>query len=89
MALSLTKKVLLLVAIPVVFELIIVSVLLNLIANVQDARTKSAHARDLGAHLTSLMSIFVRRATLIALRRMLTAEQMTNQEKALANKARD
>ncbi|RTL35650.1 MAG: PAS domain S-box protein [Candidatus Melainabacteria bacterium] len=88
MALTLTKKVLILVAIPVVFELALVGVLLNLIANVQDARTKSAHARELGSHITALMACFVRRATLIAMRRMMTDQEMTETEKILASKAR-
>jgi PAS domain S-box-containing protein len=85
---TLTKKVLILVAIPVVFELALVGVLLNLIANVQDARAKSAHARELSSHITALMANFVRRATLVAIRRMMTDKQMTDAEKALANKAR-
>ncbi len=88
MAPTLTKKVLILVAIPVVFELALVGVLLNLIANVQDARAKSAHARELSSHITALMANFVRRATLVAIRRMMTDKQMTDAEKALANKAR-
>ncbi|CAN5401602.1 hypothetical protein BH10CYA1_BH10CYA1_00490 [soil metagenome] len=88
MVLTLTKKVLILVAIPVVFELALVGVLLNLIANVQEARMKSAHARDLGSHITTLMAVFVRRATLMAMRRMMTDKQMTDQEKLLAAKAR-
>jgi PAS domain S-box-containing protein len=86
--LSLTKKVLVLVAIPVVFELALVGVLLNLIANVQDARAKSTHARDLGSHLTALMAVFVRRATMMVMRRMMTEEEMSAQERALAQKAR-
>ncbi len=89
MVLTISKKVLILVAIPVVFELALVGVLLNLIANVQDARAKSAHARDLGSHITSLMAVFVRRATLMAMRRMMTDQQMTDQERALAAKARN
>lgn len=88
MVLTLSKKVLILVAIPVVFELALVGVLLNLIANVQDARIKSAHARELGGHITALMAVFVRRATLMAMRRMMTDQEMTLQEKALAAKAR-
>jgi PAS domain S-box-containing protein len=85
---TLTKKVLILVAIPVVFELALVGVLLNLIANVQDARAKSAHARELSSHITALMANFIRRATLVALRRMMSDQEMTNSEKALAAKAR-
>lgn len=88
MSLTLTKKVLILVAIPVVFELGLVGVLLNLIANVQDARAKSAHARELGSHITALMAVFVRRATLIAMRRMMSDQEMTTAEKELAAKAR-
>lgn len=49
---------------------------------------KSAHARDLGSHITTLMAVFVRRATLMAMRRMMTDKQMTDQEKLLAAKAR-
>jgi PAS domain S-box-containing protein len=55
---------------------------------VQDARAKSAHARELSSHITALMANFVRRATLVAIRRMMTDKQMTDAEKALANKAR-
>ncbi|HEY9676390.1 MAG TPA: PAS domain-containing sensor histidine kinase [Drouetiella sp.] len=87
MALGLTKKVLILVAIPVVSQLVLVGILLNLIANVQEARTKSAHARELSSHITSLMAIFVRRAASMAMRRMITEKAMTLQERQLAARA--
>lgn len=67
MPLSLSRKILILVTVPVLFELALVGTLCSLITKVEEARERAAHARELGSHLNSLMALCMRRASSILL----------------------
>lgn len=65
LALSLTRKVLILVSVPVVLELFLVGSSLAIISNIGKARAREAHARTLASHWNSTMSLYVRRIFLV------------------------
>lgn len=65
MALSLSKKVLVVVTVPVIFELVLVGTLFSLLSRVEEARAKASHARELSSHLNAVMALTMRRGALI------------------------
>jgi PAS domain S-box-containing protein len=65
LALSLSRKVLILVSVPVVLELFLVGSSLAIISNIGKARAREAHARTLASHWNSTMSLYVRRIFLV------------------------
>jgi PAS domain S-box-containing protein len=64
-ALSLSKKVLVVVTVPVIFELVLVGTLFSLLSKVEEARAKASHARELSSHLNAVMALTMRRGALI------------------------
>lgn len=67
--LSLSKKVLILVTVPVVFEVGLVSVVGSLLVKVEEARVKAAHARDLSSRFNRILVAHFRRVSLMMVRK--------------------
>lgn len=63
MALTLSKKALILVAVPLVFELGFVGVFAVLLHQVDHERAREAHARDVAAHLNLLLRLVLERSS--------------------------
>ncbi|MCC7527116.1 MAG: PAS domain S-box protein [Candidatus Melainabacteria bacterium] len=63
MTLSLGKKALILVAVPLVFELIFVGTFAYLINQVDRERAREAHARDVAGHLNVLLRLVMERSS--------------------------
>lgn len=59
--LSLSKKVLILVTVPVFFEVGLVGWISSLVSRVEDARARAAHARELDAGFNAIMVLTLRR----------------------------
>lgn len=63
MNLSLSRKAFILVTVPVLFEIIVAGVSLQLIGKVEEARKAEAHARDLALHLNTILSLHMQRVS--------------------------
>src|SRR5689334_7430520 len=63
MTLSLGKKALILVAVPLVFELAFVGTFAYLVNQVDHERAREAHARDVAGHLNILLRLVMERST--------------------------
>ncbi len=68
MVLSLYRKALILVAVPLVFELSFLVTLGYLLEQVEQERAREAHARDVGVHLSNFMRYLLDRESLVVLR---------------------
>ncbi|MFN8555335.1 MAG: ATP-binding protein [Candidatus Obscuribacterales bacterium] len=63
MSLSLTRKALILVAVPVLFEVILVGILLQLTSRLEQARQAESHAREFALHLNTLLALHMQRVS--------------------------
>lgn len=70
MVLSLYRKALILVAVPLVFELSFLVTLGCLLEQVEEERAREAHARDVGVHLMNFMRFLLDRETLVVMRHL-------------------
>ncbi len=70
MVLSLYRKALILVAVPLVFELSFLVTLGYLLEQVEQERAREAHARDVGVHLMNFMRFILDRETLVVMRHL-------------------
>lgn len=89
MTLTLSKKVLILLAVPVCFELILVGGALSKLKETQDARQKSMHARILASHLNAIMSLYILRITRLMVRKLTTDDVSSTEEHVLGDKSRE
>ena len=63
MAISLSKKVLILVTVPVLFEIVLASTLFVLMGKAEKARAQAAHARELSSHINGILALCLQRVT--------------------------
>jgi len=63
LALSLSRKILILVSVPVVLEIGLVGSLFVLLGKAEAARAKAVHARELGSHINLLLATAMRRGS--------------------------
>lgn len=75
MVLSLYRKALILVAVPLVFELSFLVTLGYLLEQVEQERAREAHARDVGVHLSNFMRYLLDRESLVVLRHITHAKE--------------
>ena len=75
--LSLSRKVLILVTLPVLVEVCLFSYISNLVVKVTEARSKAEHARDLGSRFNSIMVLHLRRISVLMVRK-LSPEKITD-----------
>ena len=68
--LSLSKKALLLVAVPVLSQIVLFSVLTNLLAKIETERAKEAHSRTLVTHLSMMLASHFKRNSLLFMSRI-------------------
>lgn len=68
MALSLFKRSLVLLAVPLCFEFVFVGALSSLLKQVEEERAAEAHARDVAGHMNRILALLVFRGTIVAMR---------------------
>ncbi|MGD9679658.1 MAG: ATP-binding protein [Candidatus Obscuribacterales bacterium] len=67
MSLKLSQKFLIVVTVPVIFEIALVGVLLGLRNQAEAQREKEAHAKQLVAHINSILALHMQRSSLLIL----------------------
>ncbi len=88
LALKISQKVLILVSVPVLFEIGLVTYVTNLFNQIETSRLKAVHARELTSHLNSIINSHVQRVSLLILRKMKDQQRETEAESALKKKVR-
>jgi hypothetical protein len=88
LALKISQKVLILVTVPVLFEIGLVTYVTNLFNQIETSRLKAVHARELTrAHLNSIINSHVQRVSLLILRKM--KEQPRESDAEVSPKEKD
>jgi len=67
MALSLTKKAVILVTVPVLFEIALVGTLAAAFLRTEEARKQENHAREMTGHISNIMAMHLQRVAFLAL----------------------
>lgn len=88
MSSSISRKILILVAVPVLCEVVLVGVLTTLVKKVEAARVSEAHARELGTHLNNMVGLHMRRVSLLLLGRAYTSLALLKESDASREKMR-
>lgn len=88
LALKISQKVLILVSVPVLFEIGLVTYVTNLFNQIETARLKAVHARELTSHLNSIVNSHVQRVSLLILRKVKNQPKESAAEAALKQKIR-
>lgn len=89
MAITLSKKVTLLVTIPVVLEIAIIGALSVVLNRVEVARERAAHATEIGNRYNAMLGLQLRRVALIIMRKIADEDSgSTPEEKEIGTKLR-
>jgi PAS domain S-box-containing protein len=86
MPLTMAKKITILVAFPVLLEIVIVGALCYVLAEVEGARARTAHANELGTVLYSILSLEMERSTVAVVRKMTSNASASAEETSFTPK---
>lgn len=85
MALTIPQKVLILLTVPVLFEVGLVTYVTSLFDQIESSRLKAVHSRELTTHLNSIVNLHAQRVSLLITRKMKGQKSETNEETTLKN----